>query len=83
MTVGVMGSAGGPIEEEVLGRVHRLGVLIAQRGHVLITGACPGVPQEAVKGAHANGGVVVGVSPALNLGEHVTKYQAPCYNSRY
>ena len=79
MTVGVMGSAGGIIEDDVLRRVHRLGVLIAQGGHVLITGACPGLPQEAVKGAHEYGGVVVGVSPALNLGEHVTKYQSPTH----
>ena len=77
LTVGVMGSAGGHVDDEVRERVRRLGALIAQRDYVLITGACPGLPQEAVKGAHAEGGVIVGISPALNMHEHVDKYKSP------
>jgi uncharacterized protein (TIGR00725 family) len=77
MTVGVMGSAGGTLDEEVRLPVHRLGAAIARRGYVLITGACPGMPHEAVKGAKEQGGIVVGVSPALNLEEHATKYHSP------
>ncbi len=77
MTVGVMGSAGGELSPEVLQRVHRLGYVIARRGYVLVTGACPGLPHEAVKGAKEAGGVVVGVSPALDFEEHVTKYHSP------
>ena len=77
MTVGVMGSAGGSIDDEVRERLRRLGATIARRDHVLITGACPGLPHEAVLGAKMEGGVVVGVSPALNLQEHITKYNSP------
>ncbi|MDD5093492.1 MAG: hypothetical protein PHV74_03810 [Dehalococcoidia bacterium] len=77
MTVGVMGSAGGKLENKACQIVHRLGVTIAKRGYVLITGACPGLPQQAVNGAREAGGIVVGVSPALNLEEHVRKYQSP------
>ena len=77
MVVGVMGSAGGQIAEDVRARVRALGEEIARRRYVLITGACPGVPQEAVRGAKSLGGVVVGVSPALNFAEHVVKYQSP------
>lgn len=77
MTVGVMGSAGGKLEDRALRLVHRLGAAIAGRGYVLITGACPGIPHEAVKGAKKEGGIVVGVSPALNLEEHVGKYHSP------
>ncbi len=77
MTVGVMGSAGGKLGVEVLQTVHRLGATIARRGYVLITGACPGMPQEAVKGAKEEGGIVVGISPALNMEEHVIKYHSP------
>ncbi|MBI2917049.1 MAG: LOG family protein [Chloroflexi bacterium] len=77
MTVGVMGSAGGYLPETVCEPVRRLGVAVAKRGYVLVTGACPGLPQEAVKGAKAGGGTVVGVSPALNLEEHVRKYHSP------
>jgi uncharacterized protein (TIGR00725 family) len=77
MTVGVMGSAGGEIEKEIRERVRRLGASIARRGYVLITGACPGLPHDAVLGAKGEGGVVVGISPALNIHEHITKYHSP------
>ncbi len=77
MCVGVMGSAGGKIEDRARQLVRRLGAAIARRRHVLITGACPGIPQEAVRGAKEEGGIVVGVSPALNLEEHVRKYHSP------
>ena len=77
MSVGVMGSAGGKLEDRVCQLVRRLGSAIARRGYILITGACPGIPHEAVKGAKEEGGIVVGVSPALNLEEHVVKYHSP------
>jgi uncharacterized protein (TIGR00725 family) len=77
MTVGVMGSAGGYIEEHTRERIRNLGTEIARRGYVLITGACPGLPHEAVLGAMKAGGVVVGISPALNLQEHIVKYNSP------
>lgn len=72
-----MGSAGGKLDSEVCQRMRRLGTAIARRGHVLITGACPGLPHETVLGAKEAGGFVVGISPALNLKEHVTKYHSP------
>jgi len=77
MTVGIMGSAGGRLPADVRRRVRRLGAAVAKKGCVLITGACPGLPHEAVKGAKEAGGIVVGVSPALNFEEHVTKYGSP------
>ena len=77
MTVGVMGSSGGAIPVEVRYKLYTLGREIARRGYVLITGACPGLPHESVKGAKSKGGVVVGVSPALNFEEHVIKYHSP------
>jgi len=77
MTVGVMGSAGGKLEDRVRQLVYSLGAAIARRGYVLITGACPGIPHEAAKGAKEQRGIVVGVSPALNLEEHVGKYHSP------
>jgi uncharacterized protein (TIGR00725 family) len=77
MSVGVMGSAGGKLEDKARQLVRQLGRAIARRGYILITGACPGLPHEAVKGAKEEGGIVVGVSPALNLEEHVSKYHSP------
>jgi len=77
MTVGVMGSAGGKLTSEIRASVRKLGSYIARRGYVLITGACPGLPHEAATGAHSEGGIVVGISPGLNLEEHVKKYHCP------
>jgi uncharacterized protein (TIGR00725 family) len=77
MTIGVMGSAGGKLTAQVRQKVRSLGTGIAKRGYVLITGACPGLPHEAVKGAKEAGGIVVGVSPALNFEEHVNVYSSP------
>ncbi len=77
LAVGVMGSAGGDLSDEVRSRVERFGALVGKRGHVLVTGAAPGLPQDAVLGAKRAGGVVIGVSPALNLEEHVHKYHSP------
>ncbi len=78
ITVGVMGSAGGKPPESAYRKVFKLGQEIAKRGFVLITGACPGLPHEAIKGAKTKGGITVGISPALNFGEHMLKYKSPC-----
>ena len=78
-TVGVMGSAGGEVPEEVCERVRQFGREVASRGYVSITGAYPGIPQEAVKGPMEKGGFVVGVSPALNFEEHILKYHSPSH----
>jgi uncharacterized protein (TIGR00725 family) len=78
IAVGVMGSAGGALAEEALAKVFRLGQEIARRDCVLVTGACPGLPHQAVLGAKAEGGTVIGISPALNFGEHMLKYRSPC-----
>jgi hypothetical protein len=77
ITIGVMGSAGGTLSDAVLRKVYLLGQEIARRKCVLITGACPGLPHEAVKGAKSEGGIVVGISPALNFEEHAMKYRSP------
>ncbi len=78
VAVGVMGSAGGDLAPGVVEKVYQLGQEIARRNWVLVTGACPGLPHEAVRGANSEGGTVVGISPALNFGEHMLKYRSPC-----
>lgn len=77
MTIGVMGSSGGVIPRDVARKVYVLGKEIGRRRYVLVTGACPGLPHEAVKGAKSAGGTVVGISPALNFEEHVVKFRSP------
>ena len=77
VTVGVMGSAGGELAPEVCAKVFRLGEAIGRTDCILITGACPGLPHEAVKGAKTAGGLTVGISPGHTLQEHVELYQSP------
>jgi uncharacterized protein (TIGR00725 family) len=77
LSIGVMGTSGGVLSDEVRERSYRLGRAIAEQGAVLITGACPGLPYEAVRGAKAAGGLVVGISPGLSMDEHRGKYHSP------
>lgn len=76
-TVGVMGSAGGKIVPEIAKQCRKLGRAIAERDCIMITGACPGLPHEAVLGAREAGGLIVGISPAMCLHEHVEYYESP------
>jgi uncharacterized protein (TIGR00725 family) len=77
LAIGVMGSSGGALSERARRQAYRLGEAIAQQGAVLITGGCPGLPYEAVRGAKSKGGLVVGISPGLSLDEHRGKYASP------
>jgi uncharacterized protein (TIGR00725 family) len=77
VTIGVMGSADPHVPDSAGVLLTALGRGIAERGCVLITGACPGLPQVAVEAAKAAGGIVVGVSPALSRDEHVEGYGSP------
>jgi uncharacterized protein (TIGR00725 family) len=75
--IGVMGSAGGEVDESVAESCNHLGRAIAGRGCCLLTGACPGLPHEVVLAAKDAGGHVVGISPASSLKEHVETFQSP------
>jgi uncharacterized protein (TIGR00725 family) len=77
LAIGVMGTSGGELSDEVRERAYQLGPAIADQNAVLITGACPGLPYQAVRGAKASGGLVVGISPGLSLDEHQGKYESP------
>lgn len=76
---GVMGSASGPQLENKTAREksRELGREIARRGHILINGACPGFPNDAMEGAQEVGGFTVGVSPAFSEFQHVQEYESP------
>ncbi|MBV8749346.1 MAG: hypothetical protein JO103_06505 [Candidatus Eremiobacteraeota bacterium] len=72
-----MGSAGGVLTEPQLALARRLGRRVAEKGCVIVTGACPGLPHAAVLGATDAGGVSLGVSPARSREEHVTVFESP------
>ena len=75
--VGVMGSAGGRMSARVRRKARRIGEALGRRGCVLVTGGCPGYPEEATLGAKAAGGMTLGISPALDLKEHLRRYGSP------
>ena len=77
MKIGVMGGASGHFEPSHLEKARRLGQAIAERGCILITGGCAGLPLAAARGAKSKNGLVIGISPGLSLDEHVHKYRSP------
>lgn len=61
-------------DENVCKKAFAVGEKLAEQGSILFYGACTGYPHEAVKGAMSKGGAVVGVSPALNIQDHIRDY---------
>jgi uncharacterized protein (TIGR00725 family) len=74
--VGVMGSVAG-YDATASERTYQLGKAIAELDCAIVTGACPGLPYDAVCGAKDAGGLTVGVSPGHNFAEHTIKYDSP------
>lgn len=72
-----MGSASAPLYKAHVKLAFELGCAIAERDCICITGACPGFPLEAARGAKSMGGLVVGISPALSEREHIERYNSP------
>jgi uncharacterized protein (TIGR00725 family) len=77
LKIGVMGSATGRFSKYQRETALALGHAIASKGCITITGASPGLPLEAAKGAKKAGGMVVGISPGLSEWEHTNKYHSP------
>jgi uncharacterized protein (TIGR00725 family) len=75
-----VGSAEGPYVPGAPEKAYELGRQIALQGCILVTGACPGLPHEAIRGAKSVGGITLGISPGLNLEEHIVKYESPVDN---
>jgi uncharacterized protein (TIGR00725 family) len=76
LKIGVMG-ASGSVDVDTKTKAHELGREIAKHDCILVTGATTGLPYEAAKGAKGEGGLVVGISPANNMDEHIGKYVMP------
>lgn len=80
--VGVMGaSAADALTESEEQRVRQvaegLGTVLARNECVLVTGATTGLPQMVAKAFRASGGFSLGISPAENRAEHLTRYGLP------
>lgn len=77
MKIGVYGSADSSASSEVKRLAREIGKHIARRGHILVTGACPGLPYQAVLGARELGGRCIGFSPATDLARHLQRDHYP------
>jgi uncharacterized protein (TIGR00725 family) len=77
LKIGVMGSASSKPSVKYTDIAYRLGRAIAKNDCITVTGACPGLPLAAARGAKDEGGLVVGISPALSIWEHRNKYHSP------
>lgn len=62
---------------DVLEKAEQMGREVAKAGMVLVTGATTGTPYWAAKGAKAEGGLVIGFSPASSEVAHIKKYHLP------
>ena len=74
--IGVFGSAAGDLDR-LRPMARTIGKESARRGGIVITGGCGGLPQEAALGANEEGGMVIGISPAGSLEEHITIHKFP------
>jgi len=58
-------------------KAEEIGREIARQGMILTTGATVGLPYWAAKGAKAEGGLVIGLSPASSESSHLKTYKLP------
>ena len=70
--IGVIGS-GRTISPEQSALAHEIGAHIAQRKMLLVCGGLGGIMEAAAKGAHENGGLVVGILPT-SVKEDANRY---------
>ena len=79
--IGVMGSSNDSLNNNDQQRIRdvaeRLGAAIALRGCTLVTGATTGMPDLVSRAARRQGGLTVGISPAISETEQVERYKYP------
>jgi len=63
--------------EDAFQMATELGAEIVRHGGALIDGATTGFPYWAAKGAKAAGGIVIGLSPAVDEKDHLERYKLP------
>ncbi len=77
LTICLSGAAHGATVDQDYSLAYLIGKKVAERGHVLITGATVGLPDWGAQGAKSVGGMSIGISPAASFKEHTKKYRLP------
>jgi uncharacterized protein (TIGR00725 family) len=80
--IGVMGASandalGAAEASRLRGLAETLGWAIAKANCILMTGATTGLPNLVAQAFRKQGGFALGISPAENCAEHVTRYGLP------
>lgn len=68
--IGIFGSA---VDEgkELNVAALKMGAQIARESGIVVTGGCGGLPYQAALGADTEGGTAIGISPFMDLQEHI------------
>ncbi|HEX5020728.1 MAG TPA: hypothetical protein VFX54_08720 [Candidatus Binatia bacterium] len=80
--IGVMGASANDglsamEADRIKALAEKLGAAIAKQDCILVTGATTGLPDLVAKSFRQSGGFALGVSPAENRQEHITRYGLP------
>lgn len=70
-------AATGHCAPDALEKSEEIGREIARHGLITVTGATTGTPYWVAKGAKAEGGTVIGISPAASKVAHIKVYHLP------
>ena len=81
--VTVFGSARLPQDDKHCKRAFRLGHLLAEHGHAVITGGGPGIMEAANHGAYEIGGRSIGLNITLKHEQHPNPYLTDCITFEY
>lgn len=76
MRVGICGSSASG-SEPIAKKAARLGILLAERRHEVVTGGGDGLPYTVAHSAFSHGGRTVGFSPGHDLEEHEKRFGFP------
>lgn len=78
LKIAIIGSArSNEFDDKIKSMAYKAGKIIAKNKCILLTGGGKGIAEQAAKGARDNNGLVVGISPASNLKEHVNIFREP------
>lgn len=81
--VTIFGSARLPEDNEYCVKARKLGNLLAENGHTVITGGGPSIMEAASRGAYELGGRVIGLNIRLRHEQHPNPYLTDCLTFEY
>lgn len=72
--IGVFGSAGGELSEELQKKAKVIGEKLAEYNCIVITGNAKGLPEIVSNVAKVRGSTIIGFSPAENKQDHIKRF---------